>query len=200
MSDLKIFTRNCEFMMSCANLRDLPDYGLSEVAFIGRSNVGKSSLINALVGRNDLARTSNTPGRTQLLNFFNLAGEMILVDLPGYGYAKVSRSQVKDWTKLVRKYLVGRPTLRRVCVLVDSRHGLKDSDIDMMKMLDEAAVSYQVILTKIDKKKAKDLDGLKEKIETTLKKHPAAHPIVLLTSSAKKTGLDELKTSILQII
>ncbi len=197
---IHLFAQNCEFITSIADLRDLPESSLSEIAFIGRSNVGKSSLINALVNKKDLARTSNTPGRTQLLNFFNLADQMILVDLPGYGYAKVSRSQVKEWTKLVRKYLVGRPSLRRVCVLVDSRHGLKESDTEMMDMLDKAAVSYQVILTKIDKKKAKDLDSLTEKIQSVLKKHPAAHPIVLATSAEKKTGLDALKESIVSII
>ena len=196
----KLFAGSCDFVLGVAALKQLPDSDRSEVAFIGRSNVGKSSLINALTGRKDLARTSNTPGRTQQLNFFDLGGKIYLVDLPGYGYAKVSKSQVKDWTKLMKDYLRGRPNLRCVFVLVDSRHGLKPSDVEMMKMLDETAVNYRIVLTKCDKQKNEQLLHTKEKIEKTLKQHAAAQPTIVQTSAWKKFGLDELHVQIMRLI
>ncbi len=196
----KLFAGSCEFVLGVAALKQLPEPNMSEVAFIGRSNVGKSSLINALTGRKDLARTSNTPGRTQQLNFFNLGEQMYIVDLPGYGYAKVSKSQVQDWTKLMKNYLRGRPNLRCVFVLVDSRHGLKPTDIEMMKMLDETAVNYRVVLTKCDKQKTEQLAKTEAQILDTLKKHAAAQPTIAKTSAWKKYGLDELHVQIMRLI
>lgn len=193
----KVFSGPCDFMLGVAALKQLPDAALSEIAFAGRSNVGKSSLMNALTGRNTLARTSNTPGRTQELNYFNLGGLIYMVDMPGYGYAKVSKEKVKAWTDLIFSYLRGRPTLRCVFILVDARHGLKDSDLDLMKMLDEAAVSYRIVLTKVDKVKNQALAHVTAKIETTIKKHPAAYPEILATSSHKDLGLSELRATIL---
>ncbi|MBE7635417.1 YihA family ribosome biogenesis GTP-binding protein [Sneathiella sp. P13V-1] len=191
-----LFAQECKFVAGAATLTMLPDLPLNEVAFAGRSNVGKSSLINALTNRNTLARTSNTPGRTQQINFFELGGELYLVDLPGHGYAKASKSKIEAWTGLVNTYLRGRPKLRRVCLLIDCRHGLKDVDRDVMKMLDTAAVNYQIILTKSDKSKKSELDKVIEKTEQELSKRPAAHPVVLLTSSAKGTGIEELRAEI----
>jgi GTP-binding protein len=147
----RLFAQPCDLVISVAQIDGLPDTNLVEIAFAGRSNVGKSSLLNALTNRNSLARTSNTPGRTQTLNFFNLGDRLILVDLPGYGYARVSRQKVAAWTRLVHDYLRGRQTLRRLCLLVDARHGLKDSDGEVMVLLDQAAVAWQLILTKADK-------------------------------------------------
>lgn len=193
------FSGPCDFVISAASLSQLPEPNRSEVAFIGRSNVGKSSLINALTGRKDLARTSNTPGRTQQLNFFNLRDKLYIVDLPGYGYAKVSKSQIKDWTKLMKDYLRGRPNLRCVLVLVDSRHGLKSSDIEMMKMLDESAVNYRIVLTKCDKQKNEELERTREVIENTLKKHGAAQPTTIHSSAVKKYGLDDLRVQIMKL-
>lgn len=191
-----LFAQNCDFMLSVASLSQLPASNLPEVAFVGRSNVGKSSLINALTNRNGLAKTSNTPGRTQQLNFFNLGQKLILVDLPGYGYAKVPKETVENWVKLLKRYLAGRPQLRRVYVLVDSRHGLKELDIGMMDMLDKTAVNYQVVLTKADKiSKAEQQKRLRE-ATAELAKHAAAHPLPLLTSSEKKEGLENLRAEI----
>lgn len=192
----KFFARPCDFVKGVVSLDALPEGDRAEIAFIGRSNVGKSSLINAFLGRRDLARTSNTPGRTQELNFFDLSGDLYIVDLPGYGYAKVSKSQVANWTKLMKAYLRGRASLRLVLVLVDARHGLKPSDIEMMKMLDESAVPYRIVFTKRDKIKNEQAKKLEEKTQTILKKHAAAFPEVLFTSAVKKTGLDELKSAV----
>ncbi len=189
----KIFAGSCDFMLGVASLSQLPDASLPEIAFAGRSNVGKSTLFNALTGRKNLARTSNTPGRTQELNYFNLGGIMYMVDMPGYGYAKVSKEKVANWTKLIFKYLRGRPTLRCVFILVDSRHGLKPNDIELMTMLDEAAVSYRIILTKCDKVKDQDLGKIIQKTREVIKKHPAAYPEILATSSIKKTGITDLQ-------
>ncbi len=193
----KIFSGSCDFMLGVVSLATLPNADKSEIAFAGRSNVGKSSLINALTGRKALARTSHTPGRTQELNFFNLGDMLYMIDMPGYGYAKVSKSKVEAWTKLIYQYLRGRQTLRCVFILVDSRHGLKDSDLELMKMLDETAVSYRIILTKTDKIKTQELEKRTNKIIETLKKHPAAYPEIHATSSHKDIGLNELQAIIL---
>ncbi|MCK5285123.1 MAG: YihA family ribosome biogenesis GTP-binding protein [Alphaproteobacteria bacterium] len=192
----KLFSGSCDFMISVATLDGLPVADLSEVAFAGRSNVGKSSLINALSGRNTLARTSNTPGRTQQLNYFNLGKKIYLVDMPGYGYAKVSNTQIAQWTQLIKDYLRGRPTLRCVFILIDARHGLKDSDVELMKLLDKTAVSYRIILTKIDKVKSQELEKNTVKIVETLKKHAAGYPSVTQTSALKKSGISELRAVI----
>lgn len=191
----KIFAGNCDFMRGITTLDQLPGDDMPEVAFAGRSNVGKSSLLNALTNRKDLARTSNTPGRTQQLNFFDLGGRMTLVDMPGYGYAKVSKSLRSEWDDLIFDYLRGRPNLRCVFVLIDARHGVKSSDEDLMKMLDTAAVPYRIVLTKADKGKA--LNDLKEKIAASLKKHTAAWPEVIATSSWKNQGFEELRAIII---
>lgn len=189
----KLFAGTCEFMLGVAALKQLPDAQMPEIAFSGRSNVGKSSLLNALTGHNALARTSNTPGRTQELNYFNLGNQLYMVDMPGYGYAKVSKEKVAAWTRLIFSYLRGRPTLRCVFILIDARHGLKPSDIELMKMLDEAAVSYRVILTKTDKVKDQDLEKQSTKIIDTLKTHAAAYPEIMYTSSVKGYGIPELR-------
>jgi len=191
-----LFAKECTFVAGAATLAMLPDLPLNEVAFAGRSNVGKSSLINALTNRNTLARTSNTPGRTQQINFFDLGGELYLVDLPGHGYAKASKEKIAAWTDVVNTYLQGRAKLRRVCLLIDCRHGLKDVDREIMSMLDVAAVNYQIILTKIDKTKKADLDKIIEKTKGELAKRPAAHPNILLTSSAKGLGIEELRAEL----
>ena len=163
-----LFAQECNFLLGIDKLGQLPDASLPEVAFAGRSNVGKSSLINALTSRKAIARTSNTPGRTQQLNFFNLGKRLILVDLPGYGYARVSKTQVAAWTRTLKAFLRGRVTLRRVCLLIDSRVGIKDLDREMMDMLDSAAVMYQIVLTKVDKLKNNDLMILTTRITNEL--------------------------------
>lgn len=192
----KLFAGPCDFVLGVAALSQLPDAALPEVAFAGRSNVGKSSLVNALTNRKTLAKTSATPGRTQQLNYFNLGGALYMVDMPGYGYAKVSKTQVAEWTRLIYDYLRGRPTLRCVFILIDSRHGLKESDLELMKMLDETAVSYRIILTKADKVKDQDLAKIKQAIMVTLKNHAAAYPDILATSAEKGAGIPELRAVI----
>lgn len=191
-----LFAGSCEFVRGVVEIAGMPDSNLPEIAFAGRSNVGKSSLINALTSRKTLARTSNTPGRTREINFFNLADRLMLADLPGYGYARVPRAQVEVWTKLVNSYLRGRPTLRRACVLIDARHGLKESDVQVMKMLDGAAVSYQIILTKADKVKAADLARTLAQTALALRGHVAAHTEVHVTSSEKGDGIAELRAAL----
>ena len=191
-----LFAKECNFLLGIDKLVQLPDSSLPEIAFAGRSNVGKSSLINALTGRKALARTSNTPGRTQQLNFFDLGRRLILVDLPGYGYAKVSKTQVAAWTRTLKSFLRGRVALRRVCLLIDSRVGLKDLDRDMMEMLDAAAVVYQVVLTKVDKLKSDELETTMSTISNELAKRSAAHPMLALTSSSKFLGIRELRAGL----
>lgn len=189
----KLFAGPCDFIISAAAYKQLPASALVDVAFAGRSNVGKSSLINALTGRKTLARTSNTPGRTQQINFFNLGQRLHLVDLPGYGYARAPKKDVDAWNRLIRDYLRGRAQLKRVMILVDSRHGIKDTDREVFDLLNTAAVNYQVVLTKIDKIKAAEQEAVLEKTRAALSKLPAAHPGVLLTSSEKKIGIADLR-------
>lgn len=189
----KFFAGPCDFMRGIATLAHLPEAALPEIAFAGRSNVGKSSLLNALTGRKTLARTSNTPGRTQQLNFFDLGGRLCLVDMPGYGYAKVSKTDRENWTKLIHGYLRGRPTLRCVFILIDSRHGLKESDLELMKMLDETAVSYRVVLTKSDKSSREEILKISVRIMESLKKQAAAFPGIHITSAEKGFGVPELR-------
>ncbi len=192
----RVFAGSCDFMLGVVKLSGLPEANLPEIAFAGRSNVGKSSLVNALTRRNTLARTSNTPGRTQELNYFNLGERLYMVDMPGYGYAKVSKEKIKAWTELIFSYLRGRPTLRCVFILIDARHGLKPSDIELMKLLDSTAVSYRIVLTKSDKVKSQELKKTIEKIQSTIKDHAAAHPEIIHTSSIKVTGIEHLRAVI----
>ncbi|MBZ9661608.1 ribosome biogenesis GTP-binding protein YihA/YsxC [Mesorhizobium sp. ESP-6-4] len=201
----ELFTRGWVFIRGVPSMKFLPPEGPPEIAFAGRSNVGKSSLINALVGHKGLARTSNTPGRTQELNYFvpdGFSGEgadlppMALVDMPGYGYASAPKDKVDEWTKLIYEYLQGRVTLKRVYVLIDARHGIKAKDEEVLTLLDKAAVSYQVVLTKTDKIKAVGVPRLIEETLAKIKKRPAAFPLVLAISSEKAEGLDELRAAI----
>ena len=196
----KLFAGPIEFLKSAPELRFLPDPTVPEVAFAGRSNVGKSSLLNALTNRKALARTSNTPGRTQELNFFDIGQplQLRLVDMPGYGFAEAPKDLVKRWRFLVNDYLRGRAVLKRALVLVDSRHGLKDVDREVMRMLDDAAVSYHLVLTKGDKVKASALGPLYEATAEEARKHPAAHPSIFTTSSETGSGIAELRTAILE--
>ncbi len=200
MTNNTLFNGTIDFTIGVAELGQLPEPDMPEIAFAGRSNVGKSSLINALTGRKALARTSHTPGRTQQLNYFNVKDLFYLVDMPGYGYAKVSKSQKAAWDRLIKDYLRGRPSLRAVLLLIDSRHGLKDIDQALMTMLDEAAVSYRVVFTKTDKVKSQELSARREKTLTTLKQHAAAFPGIIETSSHKNRGLDDLEEIIATLV
>ncbi len=191
-----LFARDVDFMLSAVSLETLPPARLPEICFAGRSNVGKSSLINALTNRKGLARASNTPGRTRELNYFNVDERLFVVDLPGYGYAKASKADIARWTKLTRAFLFGRASLRRVFLLIDSRHGIKPNDLELMAMLDETAVTYQIVLTKVDKLKKGELDKVLVKTEAIIAKRPAAFPEVISTSSEKKNGLDILRAEI----
>lgn len=195
----KLFAAPCRFLLSVAEMGQLPPGELPEVAFAGRSNVGKSSLVNALTGRKTLARTSNTPGRTQQLNFFDLGGRLMLVDLPGYGYAQAGKGEVKRWTALTRAFLRGRTQLRRVLLLIDARHGLKPNDREVMGELDKAAVVYQVVLTKADKVKPAELQRLVAQTERELATHVAAHPHLAVTSAVKGTGVAELRAALAEL-
>lgn len=206
----RIFAGPVRFLLSAPQLKHLPQPVAPEVAFAGRSNVGKSSLINALTGRNALARTSNTPGRTQELNFFDVAGAgsvpegapplFRFVDMPGYGYAKAPKDMVRAWRHLINDYLRGRAVLKRVLVLIDSRHGLKDVDFTLLDMLDEAAVSYRIVLTKADKVKASELVEVTARTAEAIRKRPAAHPEIIATSSEKGMGLPELRAAVIEAI
>jgi GTP-binding protein len=194
----KLFSGPIEFLKSAPELQFLPDPTVPEIAFAGRSNVGKSSLLNALTNRNGLARTSNTPGRTQELNFFDVGDplQLRLVDMPGYGFAEAPKDLVRRWRYLMNDYLRGRAALKRALVLVDSRHGLKQVDREMMTMLDDAAVGYHIVLTKGDKVKASALGSIYEATMVEAAKHPAAHPAIFTTSSETGSGIAELRTAI----
>jgi GTP-binding protein len=193
-----LFKGPCTFVKGVVAIDGLPRDGKTEIAFAGRSNVGKSSLINALTGRTSLARVSVTPGRTRELNFFTLGKDEVfyLVDMPGYGYAKASKAQVKGWTRLIRDYLRGRRELKRVFLLIDARHGLKDNDRETMTLMDEAAISYQAVLTKADKPNASELAKIIERVSAELAKRPAAYPEVIVTSARTGAGIPELRAAI----
>jgi len=192
----KLFAGSCQFFAGSTKIENLPQAGLPEVAFAGRSNVGKSSLINALTDRKALARTSRTPGRTQQLNFFNLDNRITLVDMPGYGYARASKSHIQDWTTLMHDYLKGRATLKRLCMLIDARHGIKASDKILMNELDKAAVVYQIILTKADKVSKTTVLEFSKNFDRMRKEHPAGHPDIIATSARESLGIPELRASL----
>jgi GTP-binding protein len=196
----KLFSGPIEFLKSAPKLEHLPPSSVPEIAFAGRSNVGKSSLINAVTSRSKLARASNTPGRTQELNYFDVGRPLVfrLVDMPGYGFAEAPRDMVRRWRFLINDYLRGRSVLKRALVLIDARHGLKDVDREVMKMLDDAAVSYHLVLTKADKVKPTELAKTIDAIRTEAARHPAAHPLILPTSSETGDGIAELRTAILE--
>ena len=193
-----LFKGACTFVKGVVRIEDLPKDGRPEIAFAGRSNVGKSSLINALTGRTSLARVSVTPGRTRELNFFTLGKNRALyvVDMPGYGYARASKAAIKGWTRLIGDYLKGRRELKRVFLLIDARHGIKPNDEVTMKLLDETAVSYQVVLTKADKPKAAELQAVQAKVASDLAKPPAAYPQFLTTSARMGSGIKELRAAV----
>lgn len=192
----RLFAAEARFIAGAADPSALPPEGLPEIAFVGRSNVGKSSLVNALTGRRMLARISNTPGRTRQINFFDLGGRLMLVDLPGYGYAEAPKSAVKSWTSLVRYYFRTRAALRRVCLLIDSRHGVKEVDRPLMRMLDDVGMSYQIVLTKADKAGNRELASVPEQILAELAPHVAAHPEIHLTSALDRRGIAELRATL----
>lgn len=192
----KLFAGPCDFLKGVVALDGLPPADRLEVCFAGRSNVGKSSLINALTGRKSLARASNTPGRTQEINFFGLGPALYLVDLPGYGFAEAPKPVVAKWQALLKAYLAGRQTLRRAFLLVDSRHGLKAVDDEIMGLLDRAAVTFQVVMTKADKPGSRDLEAAIRQVAATLAKHPAAYPEIIVTSSETGRGLPTLRAEI----
>ena len=196
----KLFSGRVQFLLSAPQLKFLPEPTVPEIAFCGRSNVGKSSLLNALTGRKAIARASVTPGRTQELNFFEVGEPTLfrLVDMPGYGFAKAPVKVVDKWKQLVRDYLRGRQVLNRTLVLVDARHGLKEVDREMMRMLDESAASYRIVLTKADKVKASELEATAAKVAEEARKHPAAFPVLHITSSEKGMGIAELRAAVLQ--
>ena len=201
----KLFAGPCEFIWAAAKSDGLPPIGPPEITFAGRSNVGKSSLINALTGRKTLARISNTPGRTQQLNFFALGptvetARMRIVDMPGYGYAAVNKSKVASWNALLKDYLRGRSTLLRVYVLIDGRHGIKENDAEMLDMLDKSAMSYQIVLTKQDEVKASEREARIDQTLAALRKRPAAHPEVIFTSSETGEGVAEMRGAIMKIL
>jgi GTP-binding protein len=195
-----LFSKETSFVKGVVDMPGLPNPDKIEVCFSGRSNVGKSSLINALTGRKGLARASNTPGRTQEINFFSIPDNHYLVDLPGYGYANAPIKVVEKWQNLLKRYLAGRQSLRRAFVLVDSRHGVKKVDTEIMSMLDSSAVIFQVVLTKLDKVKEKDRENILEQVRASLQKHPAAFPEIILTSSEKGWGIPTLRSVIAMLV
>ena len=191
-----LFARESTFVNGVVAMSGLPPADRIEVCFAGRSNVGKSTLINALTGTKALARASNTPGRTQEINYFNQGPDLYLVDLPGYGYANAPLPVVEKWQRLLKQYLSGRPTLRRAFVLIDARHGVKDVDDQILRLLDTSAVTFQCVLTKVDKVKAKDMENTLKQVRAALAKHPAAYPEIVLTSSEKGDGIETLRAII----
>nr|WP_281413152.1 ribosome biogenesis GTP-binding protein YihA/YsxC [Marivibrio halodurans] len=194
-----MFAHEARFMLGCVSIAQLPPPDVPEIAFAGRSNVGKSSLVNALTGRKTLARTSNTPGRTQEINFFELDERLRLVDMPGYGFAKAPRTAVEGWTELIRDYIRGRAMLRLVCLLIDARHGPKESDRALMELMDQAGVAYQTVLTKSDKPKARELDRIDAMLAQAVAKRAAAAPRAIRTSAVKGQGLDILRARLADI-
>ena len=192
----RLFAQDCRFVAGADRIEALPPIGLPEIAFAGRSNVGKSSLVNALTGRTTLTRVSHTPGRTQQLNFFDLGGQLMLVDMPGFGFARVAKRKIKDWTGLIERYLRGRPSLRRVCLLVDARHATMAIDRAFMERLDAAAVSYQVVLTKCDKVKPGQLAERTTTLGAEVAQHVAAHPDIIVTSAHAGIGIPELRAAL----
>jgi GTP-binding protein len=196
----RLFAKPISFLMGVAKIEQLPDMFPVEIAFGGRSNTGKSSLINALTSRHNLARASNSPGRTREINYFLAAGgQLAIVDLPGYGYARAEKKAVKSWQRLIRDYLRGRRGLRRVLILIDARHGVKPVDLAAMDLLDETAVNYQIVLTKVDKCTARDLEAVTSATRKALAKRPAAHPDVHATSAKTGSGIAELRAEIAQL-
>lgn len=199
-----LFAGACDFIIGAARLDQLPPGDRLEICFAGRSNVGKSSVINALTGRKDIARTSNTPGRTQQLNYFALAhpsvGQLYMVDLPGYGFAKAPKAEVERWQGVLKNYLKGRASLRRAYLLIDSRHGIKPADEEIMGLLDVAAVSYQVVLTKADKPKSAEVAKVTDQVRAAIAKRPAAYPEVILTSSETGEGIPALRGAIARLL
>ncbi|MDX1974089.1 MAG: ribosome biogenesis GTP-binding protein YihA/YsxC [Rickettsiales bacterium] len=194
------FKRPCEFIAGAATIESLPEMTHPEFAFVGRSNVGKSSLLNALVGQKHLVRTSQSPGHTKQLNFFLLAEKMMLVDMPGYGYAKVGKQQLRDWDQLIKRYLMGRANLKRTYVLIDARRGIMESDEDFMTVLDNAAVNYQLLLTKCDSVKEADINSILQSSVKIIKSHPAAHPDIIATSSEDGRGIETLQAYLMELI
>jgi GTP-binding protein len=200
MAKKDVIWQNCDFKIGAVKIDDIPPTYHNEIAFVGKSNVGKSSLINAVTGRNNLVRVSKTPGCTRQLNFFLLSDIIYLVDMPGYGFAERGKQEIENWNHLIESYLVGRKNLRRIFLLIDSRRGIQPNDIKTMELLDEKAVIYQVVLTKIDKVKEPELEQVIKDILAQSKKHPALHPNIIKTSASKGTGIDTLRKEILQLI
>jgi GTP-binding protein len=199
-SQLRNIFDSAKFLKSVFSYQDLPTTSFKEVAFSGRSNVGKSSLINAILNNKKICHTSNTPGRTQSLNFIDIQSKLYLVDLPGYGYAEASKTKIRSWNQLINTYLKERPNLKRVFLLIDSRRSLKENDLEIMEFLDGFGINYQIVLTKIDKISDKAFNSLKESLKLIIDSHPAMHSNILFTSTAKWIGIDEVRSEIAQFI